>query len=76
APNGNFPRGLRCLLNLHHLQAGITLLLLPLQVALFHGISVSAMLANLFAVPWVTFVTFPLILAGMFLHLTGPFFLV
>ncbi|EBD8148277.1 DNA internalization-related competence protein ComEC/Rec2, partial [Salmonella enterica] len=49
--------------------------LLPLQVALFHGISVTAMLANLFAVPWVTFVTVPLILAGMILHLTGPFFL-
>ncbi len=47
APNGNFPRGLRWLLNLLHLQAGITLLLLPLQVALFHGISVTAMLANL-----------------------------
>ncbi len=30
APNGNFPRGLRWLLNLLHLQAGITLLLLPL----------------------------------------------
>ncbi|EEG9649926.1 DNA internalization-related competence protein ComEC/Rec2 [Salmonella enterica] len=75
APNGNFPRGLRWLLNLLHLQAGITLLLLPLQVALFHGISVTAMLANLFAVPWVTFVTVPLILAGMILHLTGPFFL-
>ncbi|TGC29855.1 ComEC family protein, partial [Salmonella enterica subsp. enterica serovar Enteritidis] len=69
------PRGLRWLLNLLHLQAGITLLLLPLQVALFHGISVTAMLANLFAVPWVTFVTVPLILAGMILHLTGPFFL-
>ncbi len=59
APNGNFPRGLRWLLNLLHLQAGITLLLLP-PVALFHGISVTAMLANL--LPYrVTFVTVPLI---------------
>ncbi|TGD54386.1 ComEC family protein, partial [Salmonella enterica subsp. enterica serovar Poona] len=55
--------------------ARITLLRCPLQVALFHGISVTAMLANLYAVPWVTFVTVPLILAGMILHLTGPFFL-
>lgn len=35
APNGNFPRGLRWLLNLLHLQAGITLLLLPLQWRFF-----------------------------------------
>ncbi len=35
APNGNFPRGLRWLLNLLHLQAGITLLLLPLRWRFF-----------------------------------------
>ena len=45
------------------------LLLLPLQVLMFHGFSVSSLVANLFAVPLVTFISVPLILLGMLLHL-------
>ncbi|WLI78545.1 ComEC family protein [Kosakonia sp. H02] len=61
--------------NLLHLQAGMMLLLLPIQLSIFHGISLSAMVANMVAVPLVTFVTVPLILLGMLLHLTGPLLL-
>ncbi len=57
-------------LNLLHLQVGMLLLLLPMQLAIFHGLSLSALVANLIAVPLVTFVTVPLILAGMLLHLS------
>ncbi|WP_333870154.1 ComEC family protein [Kosakonia cowanii] len=57
--------------NLLHLQVGMLLLLLPMQLAIFHGLSLSALVANLIAVPLVTFVTVPLILAGMLLHLSG-----
>ena len=45
------------------------LLLLPLKVLIFHGFSLSSLAANLFAVPLVTFISVPLILLGMFLHL-------
>lgn len=61
----------RWLVNLLYLQAGMTLLLLPLQILSFHGISITSLVANLLAVPLVTFVTVPLILLGMLLHLTG-----
>ncbi len=74
APNGNFPRGLRWLLNLLHLQAGITLLLC-LSGGAFSWHKRYRNAGESFAVPRVTFVTVPLILAGMILHLTGPFFL-
>lgn len=62
----------RPLVKLLHLQAGMMALLLPLQVVVFHGISLSSLLANLFAVPVVTLLSVPLILVGMILHLTGP----
>ncbi len=48
-----------------HLQAGITLLLMPLQVLLFHGVSLSSLPANLWAVPLVSFITTPLILLAL-----------
>ncbi|SUX65739.1 competence-related protein [Citrobacter braakii] len=60
----------RQFLALAHLQLGITLLLLPVQIAMFHGFSLTSFLANLFAVPLVTFISVPLILAGMIVHLT------
>jgi competence protein ComEC len=44
------------------LQAGVTLLLMPLQLLLFHGISLTSMAANLLAVPLVTLLAVPLIL--------------
>lgn len=58
------------LLQLLHLQAGLFILLMPLQIFIFHGISVSALLANLWAVPLVTLFTVPLILSAVF---TLPF---
>lgn len=61
----------RQFLALAHLQLGITLLLLPVQIAMFHGFSLTSFPANLFAVPLVTFVSVPLILAGMIVHLAG-----
>lgn len=62
-------RPARILYGMLHLQAGITLLLIPLQIAIFHGISLTSLLANLIAVPGITFVSVPLILGGMVLHL-------
>lgn len=62
----------RWLVSLLYLQAGMTLLLLPLQIFSFHGISISSLVANVLAVPLVTFVSVPLILLGMLFHLTGP----
>ena len=68
-PDWNWTRRMRPLLNLIYLQVGMLLLLMPLQVLIFHGFSVSSLVANLFAVPLVTFVSVPLILLGMLLHL-------
>lgn len=53
------------LLQLLHVQVGIILLLLPVQTFLFHGISLSSLLANLWAIPVVSFVSVPLLLAGI-----------
>jgi len=50
---------------LGYLQIGIMLLLLPLQIHIFHGLSISALVANLFAVPLVTFIVVPLLLVGL-----------
>lgn len=58
-------RTLRVLYGMLHLQLGVTLLLMPLQLFLFHGISITSLVANLFAVPAVTFISVPLIFAGM-----------
>ncbi|MEX0528668.1 ComEC family protein [Raoultella terrigena] len=63
---------LRQLLGLCNLQFGLMLLLLPMQIVIFHGISLTSWLANLVAVPLVTFAIVPLILAAMLLHLCGP----
>ncbi|WP_039056352.1 ComEC family protein [Enterobacter sp. Bisph1] len=71
-PTKPYPRLVKGSINLFHLQLGMTLLLLPMQIVIFHGISLSALVANLLAIPLVTFVTVPLILLGMLLHLTGP----
>ena len=48
------------------------LLLAPLQIGAFHGVSLTSLIANLVAVPLVTFLIVPLILAAMLLHLSGP----
>lgn len=72
APGRDRAGWIRAGINLLHLQTGMTCLLLPIQLYMFHGISLSSLLANLLAVPVVTFIIVPLILSGMLLHLTGP----
>lgn len=54
-------------LRLLHLQLGMMILMAPLQIFLFQGISVSALLANLVAVPVISLITVPLILLAMLL---------
>ena len=68
-PGWHRVRRIRPLLNLIYLQVGMLMLLMPLQVLIFHGFSISSLVANLFAIPLVTFVSVPLILLGMLLHL-------
>ncbi len=53
------------LLQLLHLQLGMMILMAPLQIFLFQGLSLSALIANLIAVPVVSFITVPLILLAM-----------
>lgn len=50
-----------------HLQLGMTLLLLPMQIGLFHGLSAASLFANLWAVPIVSLFTVPLVLTALFL---------
>ena len=52
-------------LRLLHLQLGMMILMAPLQIFLFRGISVSALVANLLAVPVVSLITVPLILLAL-----------
>lgn len=47
-------------LQLVHLQVGILLLLLPIQVFFFQGISIAGLSANLFAIPVITLGILPL----------------
>lgn len=61
----HLPGYLRYPLSLLHLQSGMMLLLLPLQLWIFHGVSLSAIVANLIAVPLVTLAVLPVILTGM-----------
>ncbi len=51
-----------------HLQSGMLLLLMPLQVGLFHGINPASLVANLWAVPVVSLLTVPLVLLALMLH--------
>ncbi|MDZ4030280.1 ComEC family protein [Kluyvera ascorbata] len=66
-----YPRLVRPLMSLVHLQLGLMLLLAPLQILLFHGVSTTSLFANLIAVPVVTFIAVPLILCAMLMHLCG-----
>ncbi|WP_312241491.1 DNA internalization-related competence protein ComEC/Rec2 [Pantoea sp.] len=52
-------------LRLAHLQLGMLLLMAPLQAALFEGISLTSLAANMLAIPVVSFITVPLILLAM-----------
>ncbi len=71
-PAGRWRWPWKTIIALVHLQAGVTLLLLPLQLLLFHGVSLTSMAANLLAVPLVTLLAVPLILIAMLVHLSGP----
>jgi len=48
-------------------QVGITLFMLPLGAWWFQSVSLSGLAANLLAIPWVSFITVPLILLGLLL---------
>ncbi|KEY57356.1 ComEC family protein [Serratia sp. DD3] len=50
-----------------HIQLGMTLLLMPLQFGLFHGVSWTSLPANLWAVPIISLLSVPLILLAMIL---------
>lgn len=64
-------RIVNALWGLLHLQLGLTVLLLPLQILSFHGVSITSVPANMVAVPLVTFIEIPLLLVGMVLHCVG-----
>lgn len=55
------------LLSIAHLQIGFLLLLAPLQWLFFHGISISSLFANIVAIPAISFISLPLILASLVL---------
>lgn len=48
-----------------HIQLGMTLLLMPLQFGLFHGITWTSLPANLWAVPIISLLSVPLILLAL-----------
>ncbi|MHC8470411.1 DNA internalization-related competence protein ComEC/Rec2 [Plesiomonas shigelloides] len=48
-----------------HIQLGLTLLLAPVQLAMFHGLPLQSLLANVLAIPLITFVTVPLLLLAL-----------
>ncbi|MDX7991451.1 ComEC family protein [Xenorhabdus littoralis] len=59
-----------------HMQLGMMLMLLPLQLLLFHGVNIASLVANLWAVPIVSFVSVPLVMLGLvciFLPVVQPF---
>ncbi|WP_246494814.1 ComEC family protein [Brenneria izadpanahii] len=61
-----------CWLRWLHLQGGMTLLLMPLQIGIFHGFSLTSLPANLWAIPIVSFVTTPLVLLALpTMYVTG-----
>lgn len=63
------------LIRLLHLQFGLTLLLLPIQFFIFHGISTVALFTNLIAIPLITLCTFPAILLALLFSLVHCFYL-
>ncbi|OOF47309.1 DNA internalization-related competence protein ComEC/Rec2 [Rodentibacter trehalosifermentans] len=57
-----FPKKVRWILGLFHLQFGLLLLFTPIQLLLFNGVALNGFLANLIAVPLYSFLLVPLIL--------------
>lgn len=60
--NQPFPKKVRWILSLFHLQFGLLLLFTPLQLLLFHAVALNGFFANLLAVPLYSFLLVPLIL--------------
>ncbi|MBP2701747.1 DNA internalization-related competence protein ComEC/Rec2 [Photobacterium lucens] len=52
-------------LQLVKIQCWLLVLMLPIQWLWFGGISIAAPIANLFAVPWISFITVPLVLIAV-----------
>lgn len=48
-----------------HLQIGMTILLLPMQIGLFHGVGITTFFANMWAVPVISFLSVPFVLAAL-----------
>lgn len=53
------------LFQLTHLQLGMLLLLAPVQIFIFHGLSLTSLPANLLAIPIVSFITVPALLFAL-----------
>lgn len=51
------------------IQLSLFVLMLPLSLVLFNGVSLAGIVVNLFAVPWVSMITVPLALLGALLEL-------
>ncbi|MEQ1961738.1 ComEC family protein [Xenorhabdus khoisanae] len=59
-----------------HMQLGMMLMLLPLQLLLFQGVNISSLVANLWAVPIISFLSVPLVMSGLvcvFIPIIQPF---
>ncbi len=59
-----------------HMQLGMMLMLLPLQILLFQGINIASLVANLWAVPVISFLSVPLVMLGimcLFFPVIQPF---
>ncbi|OCG23467.1 DNA internalization-related competence protein ComEC/Rec2 [Gilliamella sp. wkB108] len=63
------------LVRLLHLQLGLMLLLLPIQLLIFHGISMASLLTNLIAIPIISFCTFPAILLALLYTIVDCFYI-
>ncbi|MDU4094784.1 MAG: DNA internalization-related competence protein ComEC/Rec2, partial [Pantoea sp.] len=59
------------LLQLAHLQLGMMLLLIPIQVFIFHGVSLTSLPANIIAIPVVSFITVPALLLATVMPVNG-----
>lgn len=56
-------------LRLLYLQAGISVLLIPMQLMFFQLIPTGSLLANIIAIPWVSFVILPLLMLAILCEL-------
>ncbi|OCG01527.1 DNA internalization-related competence protein ComEC/Rec2 [Gilliamella sp. wkB112] len=63
------------LVRLLHLQFGLIVLLLPIQLWVFHGISLVSILTNLIAIPIILLLTFPAILLALLFSLIDCFYI-